>query len=73
MGRMGGTTVGQRSSERASHKKRCKCVNIELSARRTWDVLVSVRKLCVRVDVGMIGADPCCSGIMPSSEERTAA
>ena len=62
MGRMGGTTAGQRSGEGAGHKKRCKCVNVELSARWTWDVPVSVRKLCIRVDVGVMGADPFCSG-----------
>ena len=73
MGWMGGTTAGRRSGEGASCNKRCKCVNVELSARQTWDVPVSVRKSCVRVDVGVIGADPCCSGIVPSSEERTAA
>jgi len=62
MGRMGGTTVGERSGEGAGRKKRCKCVNVGLSAGRAWDVPVSIRKSCVRVDVGAIGADPCCPG-----------
>lgn len=41
--------------------KKCECVSVELSMRRTWDVPESVR-LCIRVDMGTIHADPFCSG-----------
>ena len=67
--------MGWRSGEGAGRKKGCKCVNVELSARRTWDVgRTGERKEVVRLSRrGHDRGGPLLFRVMPSSEERTAA